>query len=323
MNGRCSPLWDSRRGRAFTLIEVLVVAAIVGLLVALLLPAVQSARESARRAHCANSLRQLALALGSYEAGFQVFPQGLNGKGFSPHAMLLPLLEQKPLYDSINFLCGTDLGILSEDGSNVTVFRTSLSVFTCPSDLIQSGTAGRTNLAWNGGVGSSWSGFNGVFVDNAVASRGSIGFSSVKDGASQTTAASEWVIGRVEEINPRGVVFNTEMFSGPDDFEPFASACHGMSIPSAGFTSWVKSAQWLVGGYGDTLLNHNLAINDHSCTNAGNINSGTWTAGSRHTGNGANTAFLDGHVQFIRDTIALETWRALSTRSGGEVIPDL
>ena len=128
--------------KGFTLIELLVVISIIAVLIALLLPAVQAAREAARRAQCVNNLKQIGVALFNYENSIGAFPPGYidyqnnpnntpdldMGPGWGWAAMLLPFLEQQPLYNSINF----SLGITN--ASNSTAVLTSLTVFQCPSD---------------------------------------------------------------------------------------------------------------------------------------------------------------------------------------------
>ena len=117
----------------FTLIELLVVIAIIAILIALLVPSVQAVRESGAKTECANNVKQLALALHSFNDAKHYLPlaagfQGKNswtGQKTSLYFQILPFLEQDALYKT---LPATGWG-------DVFFGKPGPVIFRCPSDF--------------------------------------------------------------------------------------------------------------------------------------------------------------------------------------------
>ena len=89
----------------FTLIELLSVVTIVGIMTGLLLPALQGSRESARRATCANHLKQIALALASHESARRALPMGVHGNpsfGLSFWPFIMPYMEYSSAVEKLD-----------------------------------------------------------------------------------------------------------------------------------------------------------------------------------------------------------------------------
>ena len=188
-------VFTARRSRGFTLIELLVVIAIIAILIALLLPAVQQAREAARRTECKNKLKQLGLALHNYHDTHRSFPSGgvvfenvTSGtgqtwcnsgdatQGAPWTVMILPYVDESPLYNQFNFndrLTASFTSQTSTSSENNALWFMSNAKFQCPSDPASRPGVNNTNYLGVQGGGPSGlvncsGGNSNEFYDNGV-----------------------------------------------------------------------------------------------------------------------------------------------------------
>lgn len=299
-NARCVSTF--RRG--FTLVELLVVIAIIAILIALLLPAVQQAREAARRSQCKNNLKQVGVALHNYHDVNQALPSGfigvdlttgtpnINGmNSFGWGTMILPMLDQTPLYKELN----TRVSLLDPINNPATdaPTRKLLTVFRCPSDSAEDvwqldddsgnplitlasanyvGHFGATDLAPCETTPNAQCVGDGIFYHNSVTR-----FRDISDGQSTTLMTGERRSG------------------DPGDFN----------------STWVGAP-----ANGEEAMARVLGVADHTPNHP---NGHLEDFSSMHVG-GCHMLAADGSVHFISENIDENTWKFLAGRRDNEVV---
>jgi prepilin-type N-terminal cleavage/methylation domain-containing protein len=320
------------RRHGFTLVELLVVIAIIGVLVGLLLPAIQAARESARRSECQNNLRQVGLAIQSYESAKKVLPvfgelpRTTTFQPFSAQARLLPYLEQD------NIARQFDLDVAVPFTAHPELAKTRIPTYMCPDEENDRERQTPTltyyplNYCLNEGTWFIYDPVSDTAGDGAFAPNRAFRTAEISDGLSNTLAASEckayqpnlWDTSKPSTLGvapPATVADATAFFGGTFDFN--------------GHTEWVEGDVHETGFTTTFTPNTNVAYSDGAGSYSVDVTSmrdgesttlptyAAVTARSYHPG-AVNAAMLDASVRVVSDSIDPIVWRAAGTRAGDE-----
>jgi prepilin-type N-terminal cleavage/methylation domain-containing protein/prepilin-type processing-associated H-X9-DG protein len=308
---------------AFTLIELLVVIAIIAVLIGLLLPAVQKVRDSAARSKCQNNLKQIGIALHAFHDARGTFPSGHVERGgvyYSGWPIdILPYAEQSNLYQKY------DDTVANVSATNTPILQSRVPIYECPSDMRvgqqsiipeTTSPSGAAGTIWY--APSSYKGMSGI--GNAANTNSYAGYDTEVINAMQANPSGRGVLhgdgdsGLKPEFIPtiRDGTSNT-LFAGE-----YTTKTHVTRGPFWGhsFNLYILGGAW---PYSFTMIPDYDKCRDTPGNPNENFCKYGW--GSLHGAGQINFLFCDGSVRVIPQNIDMNIFMAMSTISGGEVIP--
>jgi len=291
----------------FTLFQLLILLALFLVLFALMLPAVAKVREAAARTQSANNLKQIGIAAHNYYDTNGKMPPGVDAKGFSTSAYLLPYIEQQNVFQQIDFQ--KPIG----DKTNAAARATLIKVFLSPNDPIMSVSMdyGATNYLFCAGALADLAKNDGVFYRASA-----VKFPEITDGTSNTLMAGETLKGdsmvKATSVSRQYVLLKKDALQGLKE--------------DAGEQDWKddkniaadRCASWMDGSFLQGTFTGTRTFNDkRPDVNCGGLGGWSGLRGLRGT---TNMLFCDGSVHAVGAGMKLDTWKALATKAGGEVI---
>jgi prepilin-type processing-associated H-X9-DG protein len=242
--------------------------------------------------------------------------------------MILPFMEQTTIYNAINFTqFDFNPNVPPAADPNGTASVAAINGLICPSDVYSSSRSsleayGQTNYMADMGSGIVWQSSlfapnttlpmpNGVFYGNSATR-----LAEITDGLSNTGFFGERIVGDSSTgiISPIADVFFDP--GAPLTPADAAAQCQALNINDpANQLPMIMGVPWIDGQH---ITLHVTTPNTRSCGFFA-VNRAVMPASSKHPG-GTNMLFGDGSVKFIKDSINPQTYSALGTRNGGEVI---
>ena len=194
---------------------------------------------------------------------------------------------------------------------------TMVSVFVCPSDPYTSAAPlGVQSYRTNAGICFDCDHNEG----GAFSVFGSGRVSDIRDGLSHTLAFSEKPVASLGSYSPIRDWLSDSISPLPTTADGWIDVCSNQSNPGA--ARFDAGRCWLMGG--TTYSHFFVAVPPNSpvpdCGNPANFGTGIFAARSYHPG-GVNALTADGSVHWFASTTDRNLWRALGTRSGGEIVP--